>query len=75
VSRRRTPEVGTRKGEAAVRGPLFVVTMTSAAVSVVLLLAAVLAWARRRWLGGVGALALALVLLTLAALAAALSLG
>jgi hypothetical protein len=75
MSRRRTPEIGTRKGEAAVQGPLFVVTMTCAAVSVVLLLAAVLALARRRWLGGVGATALGLVLLTLAALAAALSLG
>jgi hypothetical protein len=58
-----------------VRGPLFVVTMSCAAVSVVLLLTAVLALARRRWLGGVGSIALALVLLTLAALAAALSLG
>ena len=57
------------------QGPLFAVTMTCAAVSVLLLLAAVLALARRRWLGGVTGLALALVLLTLAALAAALSLG
>lgn len=57
------------------RGPLFVVTMACAAVSVVLLLAAALAFARRRWLGGVSGIALALVLLTLAALAAAVSLG
>jgi hypothetical protein len=58
-----------------VRGPLFVVTMTCAAASVVLLLAAVLACARRRWLGGLSSVALGLVLLVLAALAAALSLG
>ena len=57
------------------RAPLFIMTMACAAVSVALLLGAMLAWARRRWLGGVGSLALALVLLTLAALAAALSLG
>jgi hypothetical protein len=55
--------------------PLFIMTMACAAVSVGLLLAAMLAWARRRWLGGVSSLALALVLLALAALAAALSLG
>ena len=57
------------------RGPLFVVTMTCAAVSVVLLAAAGLAFARRRWLGGLSGVALAVVLLALAALAATLSLG
>jgi hypothetical protein len=75
MRKKRTPKAGTRKGEALVRGPLFVVTMSCAALSVVLLLAAGLALARRRWLGSVAGLALALVLLTLAALAAALSLG
>ena len=63
------------EGEPSVRGPLFVVTMTCAAVSVALLLAAVRACARRRWLGGLSSVALGLVLLVLAALAAALSLG
>ena len=57
------------------RGPLFVVTMTCAAVSVVLLAAAGLAFARRRWLGVFSSVALAVVLLALAALAATLSLG
>jgi hypothetical protein len=58
-----------------VSGPLFVVTMTCAAVSIVLLAAAGLAFARRRWLGGLSGVALALALLVLAVLAAALSLG
>ena len=57
------------------RGPLFVVTMTCAAVGVGLLAVAGLALARRRWLGGLCSVALALGLLGLAALAAALSLG
>ena len=58
-----------------VSGPLFVVTMTCAAVSMVLLAAAGLAFGRRRWLGGLSGVVLALVLLVLAVLAAALSLG
>ena len=57
------------------RGPLFVVTMTCAAVGVGLLAVAGVALARRRWLGSLAGGALALGLLTLATLAAALSLG
>jgi hypothetical protein len=63
------------EGEPAVSGPLFVITMTCAAVSVVLLALAALAFARRRWLGVFSSVALAVVLLALAALAATLSLG